>query len=294
MGVFLREHPHFFSGKCMTCVEDVLNWLNDYAPFRYMENWDRCGLQVGDPNALLNRVLVGLDPSSKTIEEAEKIQCQCLVVHHPLIFHPLKALREDEFPGNLVMRSVRSGLHIIAAHTNLDAAKGGTNDYFARLLGLASLEPLEVDPRWKAESLYGGMGRIGFPVLPLSLEELAEMAATNLGISDVRVVGEPSGQVRKVAVCTGSGGSLMEGVIRAGCDVYVTGDIRYHEAQRAVEAGLSLIDVGHFASERLIVPSLAGYLRSRAQDHDSSLEIYEASMERDPFWVHRGLAVMKK
>ncbi|NLI83203.1 MAG: Nif3-like dinuclear metal center hexameric protein [Deltaproteobacteria bacterium] len=277
----------------MTCVEDILEWLDQYAPFRYAEQWDRCGLQVGDPAAAVDRVLVALDPNSGTIAEAEARRCDCLVTHHPLILHPLKALREDEFPGGLVLRVVRQGLHVIAAHTSLDAAKGGTNDILAGLLSLGSLEPLHVSPQWQGEPLYGGMGRIGRLEQAMRLEQLVEKVTGLLGTRDVRVVGDPAGQVHKVALCTGSGAGLMESVIAAGCDVYLTGDVKYHEAQRAAEGGLSLIDVGHFASERIVVAPLADYLRSKAERRSPDLRVFTAKAECDPFWVYRSLAVGK-
>lgn len=268
----------------MVQVSDILTWLDKHAPFRYAESWDRCGLQVGDPKAGVNRVLVALDPGSEILEEAKDQGCQCLVTHHPLIFRSLNAVRADEFPGKLVIEALRSEINLIAAHTNLDAARGGTNDELARLLNIEAVEPLEVERSWVGEERYGGMGRVGFLNRSMSLEKLIEEIQKILGGIEVRGVGNPAGSVRRIALCTGSGGSLVERVISAGCDVYVTGDIKYHEAQRAVEAGLTLIDIGHFASERLIIQPLASYLRLQASHHHADLEVFTARREKDPFW----------
>lgn len=267
----------------MARVKDIYNWIDEYAPFRYAQSWDQCGLQVGDPEANVERILVALDPGSETIREARERRCDCLVTHHPLIFRPLKALRMDEFPANLVARALLAGIHIIAAHTNLDVARDGTNDRLGQLLNLEHIEPLEVDDTWGREDRYGGMGRIGCLPKAMPLSELADLSKQVLRINGVRTVGRSDRQVYQVAICTGSGGSLVEAVIHSGVDVYVTGDLKYHEALRALEARLALIDVGHFASERLIVEPLVNHLKLQAEKNGMSLEIFAAECEQDPF-----------
>ena len=269
----------------MLLVRDILAWLDLYAPFRYAASWDRCGLQVGDPQALVRRILVALDPSSATLNEAEEHECQCLLTHHPLLFHSVNAVRADQFPGNLVIRAVLGGIHVIAAHTNLDVAKGGTNDHLGRMLALQGVEPLELDPSLEGEDRYAGMGLVGFFPQAMSLKEAAKKMRTVLGGIPVRAVGGAERQVQRVALCSGSGGSLMEQAISAGSDLFITGDVKYHEAQRAVEAGMALIDIGHFASERIVVPPLAAFLRARAVAQDEALEVLETSAEKDPFWL---------
>lgn len=269
----------------MVLVQDILDWVNDYAPFRYAADWDQCGLQVGDPGGEVERILVALDPLSAVMEEARGRGCQCVVTHHPLIFRPVKALREDEYPGSLILKAVRWGLHVIAAHTNLDAAREGTNEFLARLFSLRSLEPLESDPAFRGENLYGGMGRIGLLPVPATLGSLVETAAAALGRRDVRVVGDLDRLVSQVALCTGSGGSLVDLVVKAGCHVFITGDLKYHDAQRAIEADLALIDVGHFASEHLILEPLAAYLQAAAKNREGPVEVFVATSERDPFRV---------
>ncbi|MEN6484828.1 MAG: Nif3-like dinuclear metal center hexameric protein [Syntrophobacteraceae bacterium] len=267
----------------MVRVKDILAWIDDYAPFRYAESWDRCGLQVGDPQARVERVLVALDPGTSSIEEAQRLECQCLVSHHPLIFRPLNTVREDRFPECLVIRALKAGIHLIAAHTNLDASRGGTNELLSEMLSLDSHGPLEVNAAWRSDDRYAGMGRMGVLPEAMSLDRLSRSVQKALGGIDVRVVGRPEQQVELVALCTGSGGGLLERAIEAGADAYVSGDIKYHEAQRAVEAGLGLIDVGHYASEKPIVELLASYLRSRSAEEGLVLDVVAACDESDPF-----------
>lgn len=268
----------------MVRVKDILEWLDAYAPFRFAASWDRCGLLVGDPTAVVEKLLVGLDPRVETLEEAIHLNCQCLVTHHPLFLRPLDAVRTDEFPGKLISRALGGGVNLIAAHTNLDVARAGTNETLAGMLALTSLQPLEMDVSLEKEDRYLGLGLIGRLDHPVPLREFAEASRTVLGGIRVRVVGEPSRPVQRVALCTGSGGSLVETALREGVDVYVTGDLKYHEALRAFEEGLALVDVGHFASERIIVEPLVKYLGARAALNHRTLEVLGASREEDPFW----------
>ncbi len=269
----------------MVLVKDVLMWLDAGAPFRYAEKWDQCGLQVGDPEAEVKRILVALDPSSETISEAEALGCQCLVTHHPLIFRPISTVRQDHFPGNLIIEALQNGIHLIAAHTNLDVARDGTNEHLARLLTVEVVGPLETSAAWLGEERYAGMGLIGILSQPETLEDFVDRARNALGGIKVRVVGDLKQTLRRIALCTGSGGSLVERAISSECDAYVTGDIKYHEAKRAQEAGIALIDIGHFASERLIVKPLAAYLENQAAQRRFSIEVFTAGEEQDPFMI---------
>jgi dinuclear metal center YbgI/SA1388 family protein len=272
-------------------VRDILIWLDERAPFRFKASWDQCGLQVGDPEAGVGRVLVALDPSSGSISEAERLGCDCLVTHHPLLFSALYSVRLDQFPGNLIAKALCKSIHLIAAHTNLDVARDGTNDQLASLLLLRDVEALDFDRSFQHEGLYGGMGRVGFLPHPVPLETLVERVRETLGIQGARVVGERRKQVHRVALCTGSGGSLVEKAISSGSQVYITGDVKYHDAQRAMEAGLAVIDVGHFASERIVVQPVVEYLRSRAARDKVEIEVLAASEESDPFWIYHGEAI---
>jgi dinuclear metal center YbgI/SA1388 family protein len=267
----------------MARVQDILSWLDAYAPFRYSAAWDNSGLNVGAPEAQVTGLLVALDVTMETLAEALARRCNCMVVHHPLIFEPLRAVRTDQFPGVLVTKALVEGIHVIAAHTNLDVAHKGTNDVLAAALGVAHVDLLDDEERWRGEPLYGGLGRVGVLDPPRALGEWLRQLQELWPDGRVRAVGSPMHLIRRVALCSGSGGSLLGKAIAAGCDAYVTGDLKYHEARHAEAAGLALIDIGHFTSEKLIVEPLAAYLRDRAAAAKTHLPVAVAQKERDPF-----------
>jgi dinuclear metal center YbgI/SA1388 family protein len=193
-------------------------------------------------------------------------------------------VRTDQFPGNLVISALLKGIHLIAAHTNLDVAKGGTNDKLGELLSITGMEPLETDHSKQGEDRYRGMGLVGSLTQTITFEALVDRTVKVLGGVPIRAVGDAEKRVQRIALCSGSGGSLMEQAISFGSDAFITGDIKYHDAQRALEADMALIDIGHFASERIVVEPLAAFFRAQAASQGDDLAVFESMVEKDPFW----------
>ena len=268
----------------MVSIEQIHAWINDLAPFRYAEHWDNCGLQIGDAEAQTGGILVALDPLQTVVEEARRLRCGCVVTHHPLIFKPLHSLRAEHFPDDIIIEFIRGKLNLIVAHTNLDSARGGTNDQLAHLLDIHGIEPLATELAWRDEPSYGGMGRIGVLQKECSLAELTARVRSALGGSVVKASGDPHKMIKRVALCSGSGGTFLDAVIARECDVFITGDVKYHDAQKAEASGVGLIDAGHFASEKLVVEPLAGRLREFAAKAGAEVQVYASETEKDPFW----------
>jgi dinuclear metal center YbgI/SA1388 family protein len=269
----------------MVRIKDIFEWIDSWAPFRYAESWDNCGLQVGNPQSPVTRVLVALDPASSVLREAKELGCQCVVTHHPLLLQPINSVRTDSWPGSIVGQALMSGISIIAAHTNLDAARHGTNVQLKDLLGLGGIGPLDAETAHCGDEQYLGIGLVGLLPCEATLESLAARLNGVLGGTVVRVTGDLRKPVTRVAVCTGSGGSLMGKVLASGAEVFITGDLKYHDARLAEESGLAVIDIGHFASEKLVLEPFGDFLRSKAKSEGAELEVFVSRSEIDPFKV---------
>jgi dinuclear metal center YbgI/SA1388 family protein len=269
----------------MAQIKHILQWIDSWAPFRFAESWDNCGLQIGNPEALVSRIMVALDPGSSVLDEARDLGCQCLVTHHPLFFRPINAVLTNSWPGTIILKSLACGINIIAAHTNLDAARVGTNAQLERLLDLNSVEPLEAEPRLVGDERYMGIGLVGSLPRTMSVQSLIALLARGLGDAHIRAAGDTAKQISRVAVCTGSGGSLIGKVLASGADAFVTGDMKYHDGKLAEENGLAIIDIGHFASEKLILEPLSSFLRATSGTEQTELEVFISKSERDPFRV---------
>lgn len=266
---------------------DIIELVDSLAPFGLQEEWDNCGLQTGDPDWPAGRMMIALDVTMEVMKEAKDRNAGMLLSHHPLLMKPLKSVQFDRMPGSAVSASCLNRISIVSAHTSLDKARSGLNDYFAALAGLCETEPLVPFPDHQEGSCDPpGFGRIGRLESPGSLETVAAQIKHSLGIDSVRVVGDPGNEkMETAAVCTGSGGSFVDEFLRSGAQVYITGDIKYHEARRIEEKGRVLIDVGHFASEIAAVDLLYERLKSACDHAGFEVEIIKYKKEKDPFII---------
>jgi dinuclear metal center YbgI/SA1388 family protein len=253
-------------------LEEVLHCLDEIAPFSFALSWDNSGLQVGDPQSEIEKVHVALEPAASVLVEAEMRRAQLILTHHPLIFSPLKRLERRGYPGGILFSLVLSNMALVAMHTNWDVAPGGLSDALAQKLGLRVEGPL--DPT--GEGI--GIGRIG--TLPVtSLASLLTYLMESLPAPWARLVGDPSQEVEKVAVCPGSCGDLWRRAKEAGAQVLITGDVKHHQAREALEEGFSLVDLGHFATEAFGMRHLA----TKVKEALPTLEVSLDGSLRDPF-----------
>lgn len=365
-------------------LTDVLGALNQLCPPSLAEDWDNVGLQVGNPGAVIDRILICLDVDEAAVDKALSCGAQLILSHHPLIFKALKRLTPDDTTGRVIYAAVKNNIAVACAHTNLDRAADGLNDWLAKRLQLQDLNPLgkpqsgyfhklvvyvpkgheeavmealftagaghiggydhcsfrtsgtgsfrgndksqpfigvpgelEQTPEVRLETIVPttainkvvarllkahpyeevaydliplrnplpgvGLGRIGRLEKPLLFQDFAQQVKADLGVSSLRLVGDLNRQIQKVAVCGGSGMSIYSDAVRHGADCLVTGDIKFHEAQRAHSEGIALIDAGHFATEQLMVSELSKRLREHLNKRYETLEIIELESEKDPF-----------
>ncbi|MCR5484749.1 MAG: Nif3-like dinuclear metal center hexameric protein [Clostridiales bacterium] len=238
----------------MVTVKDVYDYIDTIAPFSGQLDFDNSGFLVGDPDRTVKNIAVSLDITSETIAGARECQADLMVSHHPVIYKAKKNILK----GDPVYELISSGISAICAHTSLDCAVGGVNDVLAEIFGLEKVEALPTN------ELPTPMIRVGFLPEPLTPYELAATAAEKLG-SRLRWCdgGKP---IETVAVCGGSGGSLVNDMIELQIDALITGDAGYHNFLDAEENGLTLIAAGHFETENPVVPVLAEKLRSRFPD----------------------------
>jgi dinuclear metal center YbgI/SA1388 family protein len=346
----------------VTTISDILAAVDNLAPFRLAQAWDNVGLLLGDAAWPVRRVLVSLDVTETVCEEAERLDADCLLAHHPFMFKDVSRVTAETRAGRLALRLAAGRRAVIAAHTNLDAAQGGLCDLLAERAGLTDIEPLRAEPlertykvvvfvpagdlesvrlaafdagagrigaytecsfaaegegtffagegtspsvgpasaeatagraRGKrsavpehrlevlaAESRVGavvaaigrahsyetpaidvyplkdlpgeaGLGRVGRLKKPKTVGQLADDIKRALGLSCVQVAGERSARVERVAVNTGSGSGLVEAVRAAGCQAYLAGELKYHEAQALAAEEIAVILGGHYETERV-------------------------------------------
>ncbi len=263
-------------------VKDIIKMLDGIAPFDLAEDWDNSGLQAGNPVWPVKKVLISLDITMEVMEEARSWEADMVLSHHPLLMRPEKKLDFSRMPGSAICLAARDTIAIVSAHTNLDKAIKGLNDHFAKIIGLGPLVPLV--PSEPPQEL-AGIGRIGHLKASVRLRDLAEIVKNKLGIHSVRAAGDLDRNVQAIAVCTGSGGSLIGEFLNSPADLYITGDLKYHEVRLIEENNRAVIDVGHFASERIGIDLLQEHLAQAAKKQGYNLAIKGFTKEKDPFTI---------
>jgi dinuclear metal center YbgI/SA1388 family protein len=262
----------------MSTLKAILGILEEIAPSRAAEDWDNPGLQIGHLSQEVGKILISLDPTLESLRKAVKRNAQVLLTHHPLILSPISSLNRDRYPGDVIFEAIERGVSVIAAHTNLDAVRGGINDGLADLFGLQEVGELEE----RSDTDERGLGRIGDLPKPVRLSELIERIKVILGAEKVRVVGRKDRRIKRVAVVGGAGGGMVALASKKRAQLLVTGDVRHHEALEAKALGLALIDAGHFQTEKSALKPFANHLRNRfvEQRMDVIVEVYET--EKSP------------
>ena len=258
----------------MAEIQAIYQAMARMAPPELAESWDNVGLLV-DCGRPADRALTALDITPEVVEEARQLSCGVIVAHHPVIFSPLKRLDCRDVAFLLV----QAGISAICMHTNLDAVEGGVNEVLAEILGIRDPVPFA-----------GGCGRVGEldAVSPLTVPELARLAQKELAARCVPPLEGPAVQVkytdngrpvRRLAVISGSGGSMFEEALAVGADCLLTGEANHHAACDARRLGLGLIAAGHYATEYPAAAALARRLEAAVP----GLEAVASQTNRDPF-----------
>lgn len=358
----------------------ITRFMDDFAPLHLAEEWDNCGLLLGDSEQEIERVMICLDVNSTTAGEAIETKADLVITHHPLLFKPINRITAESPKGEILLRLIKNNISVYSSHTNLDIANEGINDYLAGLFELSDVKSLKATsseklykivvfvPEESAEKVRealcsAGAGHIGnysdctfmvqgtgtfkplegsnpyigsrgniervgelrietivsetnlrktieamieahpyeevaYDVYPLktpvkeyglgrvgklpqasTVAEMLELTKKKLDVEHIRLIGESDRSIRNVAVFSGSFDGDFSAIIKSKADILITGDIKYHTAMEAVENGITVIDAGHFATERIYL----SYLKSVLSKEFKGISIHCSKKEKDPF-----------
>ncbi len=259
-------------------IEELLDQLRIIAPRELEEEWDNGGFQINMQNEQAKRILITMEITNAVIEEAVKRKADFLITHHPLLMKKIDVVDAGTLTGNYIIKLIRHGITVYAAHTSFDSVFGGNNDYLADLLDLQKVRRLKI---WTPLGDKEMVGRMGSFSTPMTLKEAASFVESVLELTEPpKVVGNPSAQIHTVGVCTGAGGDSIDAAIENGCDLFITGDVKHHQAQKAREMGLNLIDAGHFGTEYIFTENFAQKLKKAVGDQ---VEVLESNVIVNPF-----------
>ena len=255
----------------MNTVRELFESICEFAPLSLQLPYDNAGFLVGRAGAPVTCALLSLDVTNDVIDEATARGAQLIISHHPVIWEEMKSLTDSTLQNEKLLRLIENGIAVISMHTNLDMAKGGVNDVLISLLGAKNEGPFDEE----------GCGRKGSLDEPLQLEAFLQICKRKLQTNGLRYynAGRP---VEHIAVLGGSGGSNLIGAWEAGCDTYVTADVKYSVFLQARELGINLIDGDHFCTENPVMPVLRERLAAAfpdiefilSKEHDQTARFY--------------------
>ena len=234
-------------------VRDIIDAIEQFAPLSIQEGWDNSGLCIGAPDDEVHGVLLGFDCTPELIDEAVAAGCDLVVTHHPLIFKGLKRIQGGDPVTDAVIKAVRAGVAVYAAHTTADKVIAGVSGAMARRLELVDIALMQDEGGF-------GLGAVGTLPHPMTGEEAIAYVKEKFCLKTVRT-SKPVARVEKVAMCGGSGSSEIDAARATGAQLYISGDISYHHF--FTPEGFMVMDIGHFESEVDIVGILCKVIREK-------------------------------
>ena len=258
----------------MIKVNNIIKEMELLAPTYLKEDFDNVGLMVGDKNKEVKKVLLALDCTLKVIEEAKKENVELIITHHPLIFKRPSSITTDTLQGKKIIELIKNDISLYSSHTNLDSVENGLNDTIVSILGFDNFKILEKNKR----DDKAGLGRIVSLNESIQLEDLISKIKKSLNINNLRVV-KGKDKVNKIAIINGSGQDFIGKAVDLGADCIITGDTTYHFASDYKEMEISILDVGHFASEQITFFNVMENLKEKFKD----VEFITSTVEEDPF-----------
>lgn len=239
----------------MMKVKDIIGAIEEFAPASLQAEYDNTGLQTGSPEQEVHGVMIGFDCTAALVKEAVEKGCDMIVTHHPLIYHPLRTINPDDPVGAAVTAAVKHGIAVYSSHTSADKTLGGVSWTMASKLGLQNVGVLS------EEKDGTGFGAVGDLPEPLPVKAVLNLVRKAFGTPVLRCSKPVEGLVGRIAMCGGSGTSLIPSAIAAGAQMYICGDISYHYFD--MPEGFMVVDAGHFETEVEITGVLNSVIRKK-------------------------------
>lgn len=269
----------------MTTGNDLIQRFEMFANPALAESWDHVGLQLGNPERPVKRVMTALDCRPEVVQEAIEKNVNFIFNHHPAMFHAVKTLDVRDPQIAMYQTLLEHGITVYAAHTNLDNANGGMNDWLAAQLELTNVEPLQITGIDPISGRDYGMGRLGDLLQPMSPAAFGQWCLEKFQLNGARLIVNPADQqqlIKRVAILGGSGQDFWQLAKKRGADAYVTGDVSYHFAHDMIASHLTVVDAGHHI-EVVCQDQLASLLKKWRQENDWDFEIITSEINTEPF-----------
>lgn len=238
-------------------VNDIIEIMEKHYPLSSQQEWDKCGLQIGDRNNEVHKIMIALNADNDSLQEAIDNNCQMLITHHPFLLDKISSIDKENFMGKFIYNAIKNDVAVYSAHTSLD--KISMNNWLIEKLNVTDIK----------DGDCSGISKIGKLKSELSKEEFLSLVKEVYKLKQIKYAGDKD-IIRTVGICGGSGADFLE-EFYGKADAYITGDTKYRHAKNAYDNNILLVDIGHH-SEKIMVPCLKALL-----EKEIDIEIIEGS-----------------
>ena len=251
-------------------VLDIINYIKSWANEDYQEDWDNTGEQILFSNEITNSVVIGMDVSDNLIDLAIKNNSKLIITHHPFFFQRIKNIKDSDYKGPIIIKSIKNNISIYSSHTSLDITKGGVNHTLAKVLEIDYLDDFVKTDK--------GLN-LGLICKNSKYKDIFEIKKffNNKGIENIKIYGKKPKSLKKIALLGGAGAEYMKEALKKEVDLFITSDVKYHDGQWAYENNICVMDIGHFGSEKFIIEEISSRLKENfnIEVHEYSKNIFE-------------------
>jgi len=258
----------------------IIDIIEEFAPPAIQESWDNSGLIIGDKSREVTKILLALDCTPEVVESAVNMGAELVITHHPLIFKGIKRIEKQTNVGKAIINAIKNDIAIYSVHTNIDKILRGVSGLMAERIGLKNVEILSRDRGYvSAESVMEegnrkateiGLGVVGDMESPMGVEEFCSMVKDRFSLKILKTSKPIEGKISRVALCGGSGGPHIDEARLSGAQVYISGDISYHNF--FCEDDFMIIDIGHYESEIGVLELLSDILSKKISNFAVHIE----------------------
>lgn len=268
-------------------LRNIIEQINKKYPENIQYSWDNSGLNIGNLESEINNIMLTLEITSETVEEAIDKNIDLIISHHPFMFSKVNQILNQDLKGNLIYKLIKNDINVYCMHTSYDVAENGLNDYFVKLMGYKAdeiLDPVGVTEFCDASTKTTvtkeyGLGRIVRLENDLRALDFLQNLKASLRVENIRLVGDPMATIESFAVVTGSGAEYFQMCKEKNVDLLITGDMKYHQAIDSKELGVMVADFGHFGTEDIFAESIIDFIKSISED----IKVSKSNIYLNPF-----------
>lgn len=246
-------------------AREIIEIMEKHYPLSLQEEWDKCGLQIGDQQQDIQKIMISLNADNNTLDEAIQKGCQMLITHHPFLLNPMINIDKDHYMGEFIFKAIQNNIVVYSSHTALDNIS--MNYWLIEALGVHDIENGD----------ESGISKIATLDQPMKMNDFIDYVQNIYHLDHFKYAGYVD-EIKKVAICGGSGADFID-AFYGKADAYLTGDTKYRHAKNSVDHNLLLIDINHHA-ENIMVRKLKELL-----EKEVDIEIIEGTSP--DYYVYR-------